>query len=589
MPVSPQDFELYSRMTGAPMPTDAMSRMQMAPEVFKFTKDFAKKPNILEKTGNLIKTVGKIGLMGLGEGYRQSQANEQRAIEEQLRNKAAVTQSEAVTMGDPVEEVAPEPLTAIEKGEIAKQTTARLNHSNKMEQLATQQQNALALLAAKVKSVQEPTTADAFGQDRIENQTANNVIDRKVEQGSQIADSTPNVAEVLSETQDSAPVDTSFPVGDARRNMRSVEEIEKNLQDDMETASLTRIGGPEGGVGKNQLAKFLSQKGLDQALLGAIGERMTPEPRIGDNSPLIDHPDLPGGEDDINLPSGTNTSSTEDISGFHKEMRKMEALERMAEQSPSTKQIAINEMNKSREGFMAQDGPNKPAYDAKQRIGQRAKDQMLAQMKKNEEDEERIKKLNLNQDRPTTTTPEQKENFKKLVAAQELQKVFPESQDPSLLDPLGVLNDPKFMGAVRKGQNKARLESNLVSDRVDDFTAKFVEGAKSDIVRGARGNKSLGITRIPATNGDAQVGFVLANKPLDQSPTTATTYGFGVAPGAESLLDNQLTKDTFSSYMQRGMSEAKKGIKRKAGEIFEYLPKNRRVVGGTASLGDIVM
>ena len=105
MPVSPQDFELYSRMTGAPMPTDAMSRMQMAPEVFKFTKDFAKKPNILEKTGNLIKTVGKIGLMGLGEGYRQSQANEQRAIEEQLRNKAATTQSEAVTMDDPVEEV----------------------------------------------------------------------------------------------------------------------------------------------------------------------------------------------------------------------------------------------------------------------------------------------------------------------------------------------------------------------------------------------------------------------------------------------------------------------------------------------------
>ena len=109
-----------------------------------------------------------------------------------------------------------------------------------------------------------------------------------MEQGSQIADSTPNVAEVLSESQDSAPVDVNFPVGDARRNMRPVDEIEKNLQDDMETAGLTRIGGPEGGVGKNQLAKFLSQKGLDQALLGAVGERMTPEPRIGDNSPLID-------------------------------------------------------------------------------------------------------------------------------------------------------------------------------------------------------------------------------------------------------------------------------------------------------------
>ena len=58
MPVSPQDFELYSRMTGAPMPTDAMSRMQMAPDVYNFTKNFARKPNILEKTGNLVKNIG---------------------------------------------------------------------------------------------------------------------------------------------------------------------------------------------------------------------------------------------------------------------------------------------------------------------------------------------------------------------------------------------------------------------------------------------------------------------------------------------------------------------------------------------------
>ena len=532
------------------MPTDAMSRMQMAPEVFKFTKDFAKKPNILEKTGNLIKTVGKIGLMGLGEGYRQSQANEQRAIEEQLRNKAATTQSEAVTMDDPVEEVASDPLTSSEKAEIAKQKTADLRHSQKMEQMAVAKQDALDLLAAKVKSVQEPTTADAFGQDRIENQTADNVIDKKMEQGSQIADSTPNVAEVLSESQDSVPVDESFPVGDARRNMRSVEEIERNLQEDMETASLTRIGGPEGGVGKNQLAKFLSQKGLDQALLGAIGERMTPEPRIGDSSPLIDHPDLPGGEDDINLPSGTNTSSTENLSDFYQDMRKMEALERIAEKSPSTKQIALGEMNKSREGFMAQDGPNKPAYDAKQRI-----------LKKTAEKRKEIEK---------TKGP----SIVFMNAGSGESKEVPISDVNSVED---VKNMTK------------EVMSPSVNQKSDDFMAKFVEGSQSDIVRGRRGNRSLGITRIPATNGDAQVGFVLANKPLDKSPTTATTYGFGVAPGAEGLLDNQLNQESFSDYMQRGLGEAKEGKKRKAGEIFEFLPKNARVVSGTARLGDIVM
>ena len=53
MPVSPQDFALYSRMTGSPVPTDAATRMQMAPDVYKFTKDFAKKPNILEKVSGL--------------------------------------------------------------------------------------------------------------------------------------------------------------------------------------------------------------------------------------------------------------------------------------------------------------------------------------------------------------------------------------------------------------------------------------------------------------------------------------------------------------------------------------------------------
>ena len=65
MPVSPQDFDLYSRMTGVPVPSNPLSRMQMAPEVYKFTKDFAKKPNILEKSGNLLTNIGKTIGMGM--------------------------------------------------------------------------------------------------------------------------------------------------------------------------------------------------------------------------------------------------------------------------------------------------------------------------------------------------------------------------------------------------------------------------------------------------------------------------------------------------------------------------------------------
>ena len=65
MPVSPQDFDLYSRITGTALPSDPLSRMRMAPEVYKFTKDFAKKPNILEKSGNLLKNIGKTIGMGM--------------------------------------------------------------------------------------------------------------------------------------------------------------------------------------------------------------------------------------------------------------------------------------------------------------------------------------------------------------------------------------------------------------------------------------------------------------------------------------------------------------------------------------------
>jgi len=337
MPVSPRDFELYSRMTGTPMPSDAMSRMQMAPAVYDFTKNFAKKPNLLEKTGNLVKTVGKIGLMGLGQGFKQSQANEQRAIQEQLRTQAEARQAEALVTGDSGVEVTSEPMTAGERLIDKKMKMMERQAEIDQDTRDDKQSKALELLQAKKQEivatpeieedVQQPTTADNYQQDFVPNQTSSGLIDRKMEQGSQIADETPNVAEVLSESQDSRQSEFADP-----------EDVQKQMESDMEGSDL----------GKNQLAKFLKQKGLDQALLGAIGDRTTKEPLIGDNSPLLDHPDIIGGEDDAALPGGTNTSSTQDLSSFHKEMRKMDAMERNKEAideilgktpSPSEKQV----------------------------------------------------------------------------------------------------------------------------------------------------------------------------------------------------------------------------------------------------------
>ncbi len=141
MPVSPQDFELYSRMTGAPMPTDAMSRMQMAPDVYNFTKNFARKPNLFEKTGNLVKNIGRGAVMALGAPLVAASMAEEARMQEQLRNQGDIAESESVTMENPTEEVAPKAKSpAVQKIE-AEMELEKLKQANKLELIAAKNKN----------------------------------------------------------------------------------------------------------------------------------------------------------------------------------------------------------------------------------------------------------------------------------------------------------------------------------------------------------------------------------------------------------------------------------------------------------------
>ena len=385
MPVSPQDFALYSRMTGSPVPTDAMSRMQMAPDVYKFTKDYAKKPNFLETTGNLIKTVGKVGAYGLGLGMQQSLANEERALK-----------------------------------------------------LKTD------LLKSKITGdTEEPkTTAEKHDQSRVDSQTAVEQIERSSQQGSQLADSD-NIAEELSRAQAMTPAFDEM-IGEAATGEK-VESFLDQFKD-----------------------KDKDSPGLDRALMGLLDQNREKEELVGEGIvgpstsipfvryPFDDHVDMEsdGGENDANIAGA--------------------------------------------------------------------------------------------------------DNFKPVVMETE----------PSPVPTPEIEQKPS------------------VSEKVDDFKSKFVEGAYSVPIRGQFHGKSLGLTVIPATNGEAQRGFVVADKPIDKSPTTATTYGFGVSPKSEDYLqDYPITEQNFDTMMQRGMSEAKSRGKRKAGQIFGYLSEPKRVVTGKAQLG----
>ena len=546
MPVSPQDFELYSRMTGTPLPSDAMSRMQMAPEVFQFTKNFAKKPNILEKTGNLIKSAARNTLVGAGMLASMDLENQERQRQELMRNEAAKEEVADANMDESPEQVADTPAMAkirlgmeaeaqkqknrleIEDRRDARAERQKQKYVEKMKKSNIEDPNeelvdmemktgddtvttifgdgrpsiTESLPPAEKIPPQQPTTADSYGQDYIPNQSASNIVDRSIDLGSEMADESPTVASELSQSQDSQPYDSKLGFQENPMGEKKLPEV---------TELLGKVPS------QKKVAAFFTRLGLDDALSGAGQSRDETVELIGDDSPLTDNVDseLDGGEDQSNVPTqknlkerGQNTSATTDLSIHQKEMRRMDAEERRKKITPSEKQVNLSEESI--------------------RLGS---------------------KFGI----PNKTDMEQ------------------------------IRKDPEFVAAQESMKPKSTAE------KTDDFMAQFVEGARSDIVRGARGNKSLGVTRIPATNGDAQVGFVLANKPLDQSPKFATTYGFGVAPGAESLLDNQLNRDTFSSYMQRGMKEAQQGKRRQAGEIFEYLIPQQRIITGDARLGDIVM
>ena len=557
MPVSPRDFELYSRMTGAPMPSDPMSRMQMAPAVYDFTKNFARKPNLLEKTGNLAKTVGKIGLMGLGVGFKQSQANEQRAIQEQLREQSEARQAESRVTGDSEEPKVEREKTPAEI--IEDKRMARLERTSELKQQERddKQQKAMDLLKAKKENLvdtptkesytrtkmimtdppqyeeelidpfpQQPTTADAYSQDRVENQTSIGLIDKKNEQAAELTtDNT--VAEVLSESQDSIPQEAYT-----------------------DKFGLEQIGS---GDITSKTDKFLDKVKTDPLLALAFSQRDKKEELVDDSSILSDNVDsaTDGGEDMSNIPgqnnhrsSGTNTGATVNLN-----QRKQE-IEETVRKGLGT--LSQKQQEKVVESMMS---PSNKQVN------------LLQQREIDNEDAIKSGFMNLDDEGRKKESIRLGSNF----------------GIPNKTDMQEIRKDPEFIAAQESMKPKS------LSEKVDNFKAKFVEGSRSDIVRGQRGNQSLGITRIPATNGDSQVGFVLANRPIDQSPTTATTYGFGVAPGAEGMLDNQLQESSFDLYMDRGMSEARQGKKRKAGEIFEFLSPSKRVVQGKASLGDIVM
>ena len=529
MIVSPLDYELYSRVTGQPIPMSAAERMKMAPVVNEFTKNYTKAQNRQSMGRNILK-IGALGALGAGMYYGLKGSRDfgtpsqelgqdlvetstasnlvQNAAEKAAASTASNTISQSITTDQTPEQTD-------ENAAVTSTPTTQLNINTSMEE-AVKKPTPNIDAAIERKNVRKPTPSVVRGKYQ-QYETTTNPQERQER----------NLAAMVGGGE--------IFLGQSEGTGEVVKTKEAQLYGDKGEKQLL---GKYVGMMKGKVDPSLKE------VSGQTTDTTGPELLVDDTfgSPLVGHPDLPPGEDDITLPGAMNTSATTNLP--YVDPKKVMAMATIG--SGNVSNVFSQEL-------------------AKRGVDLRSPEEILIA---SAEVEKRRTPNPLEQ-----TTPRSPNEL-----AGKDQAAFEAIQ-------AGIPQEEQEAADKRIKEKAARKRPQTTTEKVDGFTAKFVEGAKSDIIRGQRSNKSLGLTSIPATNGDAQTGFVLANRPLDQSPTTATTFNFGVdAAGEDYLKDYPITEQNFDAMMDRGLGESKRK-KRQAGQIFSYLKEADRNVTGQAQLG----
>jgi len=256
MPASPRDFLLYSRMTGKPMPENAMERMRMAPEVYQFTKNFAKQPNLLEKTGNLARSIGRGAVMAIGAPM-VAEAVAAEADRKEMTDVTGDVEPEIEVVNQPVSEA-----MQIEQ-EKTKRKQIEIEGRKDLQRMANsgvQKKDLDGIIEFVERNErQENTTADNFEQDVVPQQTTDEMGQRSATQQAEL-ETNQTIADNAAASQDFSPKE-------------SVSE---------------------------SVDKFLTRPGIDPILLAAMKGRGQQEEFIGTSFPiaslLSDNPQTPPGQ-----------------------------------------------------------------------------------------------------------------------------------------------------------------------------------------------------------------------------------------------------------------------------------------------------
>ena len=497
MPISPQDFELYSRMTGRSLPRNPAERMRMDPEVYDFTRNFGREPNVLQKAGNLVGAIGKdIGgtlLSGIGYGIQRSNqladTQQQQEFElEKERIKAGARESKAEDMLRNFAEK--ERIKKENKMEMNEQVVegkvrikeaeqeAKMKRDQKLADLKQRANENRGMrgevidITDAVESQDFDSPGEVFDQENIPNQSGSGIIGRITEQGANIADSK-TVAESLTDRQ--TPKSVSLP--------------------DQEIVT-----------GKGFTPRNYAEKN------GLI-------PKV--ETDLNDHPDVEPGENDSGVP---NFAPTQD----------------------AVNKMAIDKVVGMGDQFMGNYGDKSPNEAEGQVTAY--KDSLLGAIRdgipKSEQDaaRQRIKEKTLRKRGEKGTTgglfgsdigmddPKVQENYREL------------KRNAGLLDDK-VIQGLALTKAAEEYQQKRQKEgvegalgsidivgAPSVNNKADNFMSGFAPQSLITYgLQGQMGGKAAGIELNPGSNGQPTMGFAIKDKPGDDF-NKINVYRYAAAP-----------------------------------------------------------
>ena len=447
MIVSPLDYELYSRVTGQPVPMSAAERMKMAPVVNEFTKNYTKAQNRQSMGRNILK-IGALGALGAAAYYGS-------------RNFGTPSQ------------------------ELGQEITETSTGSNVIQRQAD---NAAAVAGSDTIPDSLTNSGDQNPQQTEENAVATTSkpsqlnINTSMEEA--VKKPTPNIDAALERRSVKLPSATTI--------REKYNRYETTPQKQQKGAEQTLVGGGsiyisdrEGKVGetikteassgfddkgKSILNKYVGmmKDGVDENLKELTGPTAPDfeQTLVSDSSPLAGHPDIPPGEDDIFQHGGTNTSPTTNLA--YLDPKKVLAMSVAISEgkikqplTPEEKAVVAVEIEKKRT-------PNP--------LEQRAIDNKAAMDSMRLSDEER-----------------EKESI----------RLGSTGGIPNKTDMEKIRKSPEFKSA----QESMKPEST--GEKVNGFLKSFP--AQSVIRYGQMGGKASGIELNPSPNGDPTIGFAISD------------------------------------------------------------------------------